>query len=79
MVDVARDTLLVTREHIEAAITPQTKAIIPVLYAGAPADLDAIYDLGERYGIPVIEDEAHATGTSYKGRHIGSRGTAILS
>lgn len=66
MVDVDRDTLMVTPEHIEAAITPQTKAIIPVHYAGAPADLDAIYALGERYGIPVIEDAAHATGTSYK-------------
>lgn len=73
MVDVDRDTLMVTPEHIEAAITPQTKAIIPVHYAGAPADLDAIYALGERYGIPVIEDAAHATGTSYKGRHIGAR------
>ncbi len=72
MVDVDRDTLMVTPEHIEAAITPQTKAIIPVHYAGAPADLDAIYALGERYGIPVIEDAAHATGTSYKGRHIGA-------
>ncbi|SUG71222.1 UDP-4-amino-4-deoxy-L-arabinose--oxoglutarate aminotransferase [Salmonella enterica subsp. enterica] len=60
MVDVDRDTLMVTPEHIEAAITPQTKAIIPVHYAGAPADLDAIYALGERYGIPVIEDAAHA-------------------
>ncbi|SUG92597.1 UDP-4-amino-4-deoxy-L-arabinose--oxoglutarate aminotransferase [Salmonella enterica subsp. enterica] len=79
MVDVDRDTLMVTPEHIEAAITPQTKAIIPVHYAGAPADLDAIYALGERYGIPVIEDAAHATGTSYKGRHIGARGTAIFS
>ncbi|HCC5565496.1 TPA: aminotransferase class I/II-fold pyridoxal phosphate-dependent enzyme, partial [Salmonella enterica subsp. enterica serovar Typhi str. CT18] len=68
MVDVDRDTLMVTPEHIEAAITPQTKAIIPVHYAGAPADLDAIYALGARYGIPVIEDAAHATGTSYKGR-----------
>lgn len=73
MVDVDRDTLMVTPEHIEAAITPQTKAIIPVHYAGAPADLDAIYALGARYGIPVIEDAAHATGTSYKGRHIGAR------
>lgn len=79
MVDVDRDTLMVTPEHIEAAITPQTKAIIPIHYAGAPADLDAIYALGERYGIPVIEDAAHATGTSYKGRHIGARGTAIFS
>lgn len=72
MVDVDRDTLMVTPEQIEAAITPRTKAIVPVHYAGAPADLDAIYAIGERYGIPVIEDAAHAVGTLYKGRH--SRG-----
>lgn len=79
MIDVDRDTLMVTPEQIEAAITPRTKAIIPVHYAGAPADLDAIYAIGERYGIPVIEDAAHAVGTLYKGRHVGARGTAIFS
>ncbi len=79
MIDIDRDTLMVTPEQIEAAITPRTKAIIPVHYAGAPADLDAIYAIGERYGIPVIEDAAHAVGTHYKGRHVGARGTAIFS
>ncbi|CAM6811739.1 UDP-4-amino-4-deoxy-L-arabinose aminotransferase [Citrobacter portucalensis] len=79
MIDVDRDTLMVTPEQIEAAITPRTKAIVPVHYAGAPADLDAIYAIGERYGIPVIEDAAHAVGTLYKGRHVGARGTAIFS
>lgn len=79
MVDVDRDTLMVTAEHIEAAITPRTKAIIPVHYAGAPADLDAIYALAERHGIAVIEDAAHAVGTYYQGRHVGARGTAIFS
>lgn len=79
MIDIDRDTLMVTPEQIEAAITPRTKAIIPVHYAGAPADLDAIYAIGKRYGIPVIEDAAHAVGTRYKGRHVGARGTAIFS
>lgn len=79
MIDVDRDTLMVTPEQIEAAITPRTKAIVPVHYAGAPADLDAIYAIGERYGIPVIEDAAHAVGTLYKGRHVGACGTAIFS
>ncbi|EMF0717634.1 UDP-4-amino-4-deoxy-L-arabinose aminotransferase [Citrobacter freundii] len=79
MIDIDRDTLMVAPEQIEAAITPRTKAIIPVHYAGAPADLDAIYAIGERYGIPVIEDAAHAVGTLYKGRHVGARGTAIFS
>ncbi len=64
---------------MEAAITSRTKAIIPVHYAGAPADIDAIRAVGERHGIPVIEDAAHAAGTHYKGRHIGWQGTAIFS
>ncbi|EOT3168874.1 UDP-4-amino-4-deoxy-L-arabinose aminotransferase, partial [Escherichia coli] len=79
MVDVDCNTLMVTPEAIEAAITPRTKAIIPVHYAGAPADIDAIRAIGERYGIAVIEDAAHAVGTYYKGRHIGAKGTAIFS
>lgn len=79
MIDVDADTLMVTPEAIEAAITPRTKAIIPVHYAGAPADIDAIQALGKRHGIPVIEDAAHAAGTHYKGRHVGDRGTAIFS
>lgn len=79
MIDVDRDTLMVTPELIEAAITPRTKAIVPVHYAGAPADIDAIHALGKRYGISVIDDAAHAAGTGYKGRHVGATGTAIFS
>lgn len=79
MIDVDKDTLMVTPEAIEAAITPRTKAIIPVHYAGAPADMDAIHEIGKRYGIPVIEDAAHAAGTEYKGQHVGRSGTAIFS
>ncbi|MCE0798822.1 UDP-4-amino-4-deoxy-L-arabinose aminotransferase [Buttiauxella sp. A2-C1_F] len=79
MIDVDRDTLMVTPQSIEGAITPRTRAIIPVHYAGAPADIDAIRAIGERHGIPVIEDAAHAAGTHYKGKHIGDRGTAIFS
>lgn len=79
MVDVDRDTLMVTPEAIEAAITPRTKAIIPVHYAGAPVDIDAIHDIGRRHGIPVIDDAAHAAGTYYRGRHVGGSGTAIFS
>ncbi|EFG1228564.1 UDP-4-amino-4-deoxy-L-arabinose aminotransferase [Escherichia albertii] len=79
MVDIDRDTLMVTPEQIEAAITSRTKAIIPVHYAGAPADMDAIHAIAERHGITVIEDAAHAVGTYYKGQHIGAKGTAIFS
>lgn len=79
MIDVDRDTLMVTPGAIEAAITPRTRAIIPVHYAGAPADMDAIRAIGQAHAIPVIEDAAHAVGTYYKGQHVGHCGTAIFS
>ena len=79
MIDVDRDNLMVTPEAVEAAITPRTKAIIPVHYAGAPVDIDAIRAIAARHGIPVVEDAAHAAGTYYKGRHVGWQGTAIFS
>ena len=78
MIDVDNETLMVTPEAVEAAITPRTKAIIPVHYAGAPCDIDAIHAVGERHGITVIEDAAHAAGTYYKNRHVGWKGTAIF-
>ncbi|MCP2231658.1 MULTISPECIES: UDP-4-amino-4-deoxy-L-arabinose aminotransferase [Erwinia] len=79
MIDVDPETLMVTPEAVAAAITPRTKAIIPVHYAGAPADIDAIQAIGQRHGIAVIEDAAHAAGTYYHQRHVGGQGTAIFS
>lgn len=79
MIDIDRDTLMVTAEQVEAAITPRTRAIIPVHYAGAPADIDAIRAVGEKHGITIIDDAAHALGTLYKGNQVGHRGTAIFS
>ncbi|WP_426200684.1 UDP-4-amino-4-deoxy-L-arabinose aminotransferase [Pseudomonas sp. TWP3-1] len=78
-VDVDRDSLMTDAARIEAAITPRTKAIIPVHYAGAAFDLDPLYALADKHGIAVIEDAAHAAGTRYKGRHVGAHGTAIFS
>lgn len=78
-VDVDRDTLMTDAARIEAAITPRTRAIIPVHYAGAAADMDPINALAKRHGIPVIEDAAHAAGTQYRGRPVGQTGTAIFS
>ena len=66
-------------DKIEALITERTRVIVPVHYAGAPCDIDAIHAIGERHGIPVIEDAAHAAGTYYKNRHVGWKGTAIFS
>lgn len=78
-VDVDPDTLMSDAATIEVAITARTKAIIPVHYAGAAFDLDPLYALAEKHGIAVIEDAAHAAGTTYRGREIGARGTAIFS
>nr|WP_319527470.1 UDP-4-amino-4-deoxy-L-arabinose aminotransferase [Pseudomonas laurentiana] len=78
-VDVDRDTLMTDAATIEAAITPRTKAIIPVHYAGAAFDLDPLYALADKHGIAVIEDAAHSAGTRYRGRAIGAQGTAIFS
>lgn len=79
MIDVDPDTLMVSAEAIAAAITPKTKAIIPVHYAGAPLDLDPVYDVANQHGIAVIEDAAHAVGTRYRDRWVGAQGTAIFS
>lgn len=79
MIDVDPDTLMVRAEDVAAAITPRTKAIIPVHYAGAPLDLDPLYALARQHGIALIEDAAHAAGAQYGDRWIGSQGTAIFS
>ncbi|MEQ1966856.1 UDP-4-amino-4-deoxy-L-arabinose aminotransferase [Xenorhabdus nematophila] len=79
MVDVDRDMLMVSADTIKKAITPKTKAIIPVHYAGAPCDLDALRAVAEEANIPLIEDAAHAVGTRYKNEWVGERGTAIFS
>ncbi|WP_462384203.1 UDP-4-amino-4-deoxy-L-arabinose aminotransferase [Pseudomonas sp. Marseille-QA0892] len=78
-VDVDRDTLMTDAARIEAAITPRTKAIIPVHYAGAAFDLDPLYALARQHGITVIEDAAHAVGTRYSDRLVGAQDTAIFS
>jgi len=72
LVDVEPDTLNLCPKAVEAAITPRTRAVLAVHYAGHPVDLDAIQDIASRHGIAVIEDAAHALPASYKGRMIGS-------
>jgi UDP-4-amino-4-deoxy-L-arabinose-oxoglutarate aminotransferase len=79
MVDIDRDTLMTSAEHIAAAVTERTKLIIPVHFAGAPVDMDPIRELAKARGIRLIEDAAHAVGTEYRGRRIGGQGTAIFS
>lgn len=71
-VDIRADTYCLDPEKLEAAITPNTKAIIPIDYTGQPADMDEINEIAMRHGIAVIEDSAHALGATYKGRPVGS-------
>lgn len=75
--DIDPKTLMITKETLKPLITQKTKAIIPVHFAGASVDMDPIYELAGN--IPVIEDAAHAIGTEYKGKRIGSRGISIFS
>jgi dTDP-4-amino-4,6-dideoxygalactose transaminase len=79
-VDIHHDTLNMNPELLEEKISPKTKAIIPVHFAGAPVDMDRILGIAERYNLIVIEDAAHAVGTYYKGVHAGGFGhIAIFS
>ena len=72
LVDVEPDTLTIDATQIAAAITPRTRAIIPVHYAGHPADLDPIHALAQAHRLLVLEDAAHALPAAYRGRKIGS-------
>jgi perosamine synthetase len=70
--DVSPDTLNLDPERVAARITPRTRAVLPVDYAGHPADLDAILELAARHGMLVIEDACHALGAEYRQRRTGS-------
>ena len=71
-VDVRPDTLLIDPEKIEAHITPRTKAILSVDYAGQPCDYDALRSIAKHKGLLFIADSCHALGARYKGRLVGS-------
>ncbi len=74
LVDIDFHTRNINVDAIEAKITERTKAIMPVHFAGLPVDLDPLYALAKKYHLRVIEDAAHAIGTEYKGKRIGSFG-----
>ncbi len=73
LVDVCPDTLTISPEAVQAAITTRTKVLLPVHYAGHPAQMDELDALAERHGLAILEDAAHAISSRYKGRLIGSR------
>jgi dTDP-4-amino-4,6-dideoxygalactose transaminase len=74
LVDVEPGTYNMDIDNIEQAVTSRTRAIVPVHFAGLPVDLDPLYAIAEKYGLRVVEDAAHAIGSEYKGKRIGSFG-----
>jgi dTDP-4-amino-4,6-dideoxygalactose transaminase len=78
--DIDRRTFQLDPASVERALTPQTKAIVPVHFAGQPCDLDALQALCEKHELILIEDAAHAIGTEYRGQRIGSgKNPAVFS
>ena len=69
--DVRADTLNLDPQKAEERITPRTRVILPVDYAGHPAEIDAMLEIADRYGLIVIEDACHAMGAEYRGRRTG--------
>lgn len=74
-VDIRRDTLNLDERRLEAAITPRTRAIVVMHYAGVACEMDAIMEIGARCGVPLVEDNAHGLFASYRGRKLGTFGT----
>lgn len=73
-IDIEGNTMNMDATKIEAAITAKTKAIVPVHYAGISCDMDTIMDIAKRHNLTVIEDAAQGTGSTYKGRALGTIG-----
>jgi dTDP-4-amino-4,6-dideoxygalactose transaminase len=72
--DVDPETLLISPESIDAAVTPRTKAVVPVHHGGSPVDMDAVLDVAKRRGLRVVEDAAQAHGAAWRGRPVGAIG-----
>jgi dTDP-4-amino-4,6-dideoxygalactose transaminase len=70
--DIRKDTLNIDETKIEELITDKTKAIVPIHYAGIPAEMDSINSIAAKYGIPVIEDAAQAVNSKYKTKFAGN-------
>jgi perosamine synthetase len=70
--DVCEDTLNIDPAELLKRVTPRTKALLPVDYAGYPAQLDELHAIADRHGLTIIEDACHALGAEYRGRRVGS-------
>ncbi|HEY3417617.1 MAG TPA: aminotransferase class I/II-fold pyridoxal phosphate-dependent enzyme, partial [Armatimonadota bacterium] len=73
-IDIRPDTLNLDERLLEGLITPHTRAILPVHYAGVGCEMDAIMAIAGRHGIPVVEDNAHGLFGQYRGRNLGTFG-----
>lgn len=73
-VDLELDTFNLDLDAVQDAITPRTRAIIPVHLGGLPVDMDRLMDIAARHGLTVVEDACHAHGSEYKGRRVGAIG-----
>lgn len=78
-VDIDPRTFNIDVNQIEAAITPRTRAILPIHLFGLPCDMDAIMDIAKRHNLIVVEDACQAHGATYKGKTVGSFGTGTFS
>ena len=76
-VDVGLDSRNIDLEQAEAAITPRTRAILPVHFGGLPVDMERLYAIAGRHRLRVIEDAAHAIGSAWRGQRIGSFGDLV--
>lgn len=77
-VDIDKDTYNIDPKKIEAAITPNTKAILPVHVFGDPCNMDAIMDIAKKYNLKVVEDSCEAIGATYKNKRVGTFGDASI-
>jgi len=77
--DVDRETLMVSAEEVDRRSSARTRLIIPVHMAGAALDLAPLREVAARRGIPLVEDAAHAAGTEYRDKPVGSSGTSVFS
>ncbi len=78
LADIEPGTLNIDVNEVAKKITPRTRAVIPVHFAGQACDMDPLFDLARTHGLTIIEDAAHAVGTEYKGRRIGSLDTISI-
>ena len=73
-VDIRPDTLDIDERLVERAISPRTRAIVPVHYAGVGCEMEALQDIASRHGLAIVEDNAHGLFGRYRGRALGSFG-----